>query len=306
MKNLLYKIYFIFLLLLITGIIIEVLIRMIPNEYIYKKQYLDNESERIEILFLGASDAECGFNPTYTLRRSFNASHPAQTIDYSYEIIKKYENEWSELKYIVLAVSYPSLFFQLGQASFEGFRIKDYTLYYKIRIYKKLKYYAEIFNGRILSQMARLFRYYIRKQDEIHCSDKGWYVTYYSPPRDSLIKSGMNRAKILTIPQNEQRFDEMKSSLDSIIYFSKRNKFKVILCTPPVHESYSDNFNKYQYYKTINTYNEIARENKNCTYINLLKDSRFKDEDFLDGDHLNGNGAKKLTLIIDSIVNKEY
>jgi len=303
MKNLVRKISLLFILLSVTLIVIEILLRNIPNEYAYKKKYLDNESNNTQIVFIGASDAEGGFNPIYTTKRSFNAAHPAQSMDYCYEILRKYDNKWEKLEYIVLAVSYPSLFMKLGQVSFEGWRIKDYIIYYKIRINKKIKYYAEIFNGRLIYHFDRLFLYYVKNKDEIYCSEQGWYVTYYSPPKDSLIKAGIKRAHILTIPKDQQRFDEMKSAIDSIIGFSKKHKCKVILCTPPLYWSYIENVDKYQYDLTFNTIEKLARENDNCIYINFLNDPRFKDEDFMDGDHLNGYGAKKMTLVIDSLIN---
>lgn len=301
MKNLFFKVSLFLFFILVTCIVIEVMIRSIPNDYKFKRKYLDHESDKIEILFLGASDAACGFNPAYALG-SFNAAHPAQSLDLSFEILKKYENKWSKLKYIVLAVSYPSLFYKM-QESNESWRVKNYNIYYSIPISNQLQSNAEILNGQLLDHFFRLFKYYVKNVDELNCSNLGWNISSTSQTPDSLELTGFEAEERHTISANQQCFGEMKAALDSIIDFSNRSKCKIILCSPPVYKSYNENLNHHQLDSTINTFVRIVKENPNCTYVNLMSDIRFKDDDFLDGDHLNGQGARKLTLIIDSIIN---
>lgn len=301
MKRLFFKIFLFFLSMLLVCIIIELMIRKIPNEYRYKKEYLDNESDKIEVLFIGASDAQSGLNPAYLNKRAFNASHPGQSLDYCFEILKKYNNKWSDLEYIVLAVSYPTLFYKMEE-SVESWRVKNYNIYYKINITNHLRSYAEILNGQMIFHLQRIFKYYLKKIDEINCTEKGWSIVLNSESPDSLDISGRNAAKRHTIPVKEQCFEEMKSKLDSIISFSVRNECQIILCTCPAYRSYWENFNTLQWDSTINTFYKVAEQNNNCYYVNLLEDTRFKDEDFANGDHLNVNGAKKLTMMIDSII----
>ena len=40
----------------------------------------------------------------------------------------------------------------------------------------------------------------------------------------------------------------------------------------------------------------------NTIYMNLLKDRRFKDNDFANADHLNEFGAEKLTVLLQQII----
>jgi hypothetical protein len=304
MKKFSIKVSLFLLLIVVTCIIIEIMIRLIPNEYRYKSEYLAKNSGNIEVLFVGASDAHAGFNPEYMNSQGFNAANPAQSLDYSFEIMKKYKNSWPNLKYVVLAVSYPSLFYKM-EASLESWRIKNYTIYYSLNSSKQLKYHAEITNGRLFDHFLRLSKYYIKNIDEIHCNDLGWYISSTSPPLDSLYVLGKRAVRRHTIPKEQQRISEMKSALDSIIDFTVKNNSRIILCTPPVYKSYSENVNNFQMDSTFNTIIRTANTNSNCTYINLFDDPRFKDEDFLDGDHLNGIGARKLTLLIDSIIKSQ-
>jgi hypothetical protein len=305
MKKYFFKVLSFFLLIGVTCVIIEIMIRHIPNDYKFKCEYLDNKADSIKVLFLGASDCQSGLNPTYLGKKSFNAGHPGQSIDYSYALLKKYKKNWSNLNYIVLVVSYPGLFYKM-EKSVEAWRTKNYTIYYKIAISKRLKYHFEIANGRLFDHVLRLSDYYLKNRDEILCDDQGWEITSNKEtPKDSLIITGIRAAKRHTVTKDKECFLEMKNTLDSIIDFTKRKKCRIILCTPPAYNSYRENVNIYQYKKTFKAYIDFEKNNHNCTYLNLFNDSRFTDRDFLDGDHLNANGAKKLTLIIDSVINSQ-
>jgi hypothetical protein len=49
----------------------------------------------------------------------------------------------------------------------------------------------------------------------------------------------------------------------------------------------------------------VVKLHPNVEYFSFMQDKRFKKEDFKDADHLNGLGAKKLTVIIDQMINKK-
>ena len=83
--------------LIIIVLSFEILLDKIPNDYRYKKEYLDQNSDRIKVLFLGSSHVYFGINPTYISLNSFNASYYSQSLDYDFEILKKYSNNWSQL-----------------------------------------------------------------------------------------------------------------------------------------------------------------------------------------------------------------
>jgi hypothetical protein len=301
MKNFFYKISFFLLLIALTCILIEVLVRQIPNEYRFKREYLDKNSDKIEMLFLGGSHARAGLDPVYTEIQSFNAAHASQSLDYDWEIIKKYRNSWSSLEYIVLPVSYASLFYKI-EGSMEPWRVKNYVLYYRIVITKHLRYHTEILNGLLFEHFKRLGNFYFKKIDEIKCSKLGWGILATVGNQNDLVRTGIEAAQRHTIPVDRQDCEEMKSALDSIVDFSKRNNIKLIMITTPAYISYRANLDQRQMDHTVQTILNIVRKNDNCHYFNMIDDKAFTEEDFSNGDHLNGSGARKLTLMIDSIV----
>ncbi len=302
MKHFVYKISVFLLLIIITCAFIEIMLRQIPNDYKLKSKYLGKFSGNIEVLFLGGSHSLFGINPFYTKMIGFNASNPSQSLDYDLAILKKYQNKWSSLKFVVIPLSYSSLFEDLSGIA-EAWRIKNYVIYFGIRNSRHLAYYAEILNGPLLTQFYRLYNYYVQKVDFVECTEFGWNSSYSSVTQKNLIETGLEASKRHTV-SDLHKFEKMESDLISIVNYLKEFDCRLILFTPPAYKSYSENLNPELLNKTIETGNRIARENDNCYYINLLYDSTFLATDFYDGDHLNEIGAKKLTLKIDSIINE--
>ena len=55
-----------------------------------------------------------------------------------------------------------------------------------------------------------------------------------------------------------------------------------------------------------NTLNNFCEKYTNVTSINMLKDTRFLNNDFRDSDHLNSKGANKFSKLLNSEINKLY
>ena len=258
---------------LLLMVIFELMLRIIPNDYRNKSAFLDENSDSIEVLILGNSHSENGLNPEYLTKCSFNAAFPAQSLDYDYEILKKYEHKWSNLEYIILPISYGS-FFEKLESTTEKWRITEYTLHFKLRTNKHLKYRSEMLSNRFNVNITRLFNYYILRKDNVKCTRSGWNVTYSSSSKSNktLMETGLINAKSYTA-KSLQYFDEMASALRSIVDFGERHSFQVILFTPPAFETYRENLNQEQISKTIKTATIISQKYEYCDYYNMLDDS---------------------------------
>lgn len=55
---------------------------------------------------------------------------------------------------------------------------------------------------------------------------------------------------------------------------------------------------------TFSVLNRIIKEHKHVTYKNYMNDTTFLKNDFYNADHLNKDGAKKLSLKLNSLINK--
>lgn len=283
----------------------EILSRKIPNDYSYKNKYLQQNSGKIEALVLGSSHTYYGIDPQYIKKKSFNAAHVSQALDYDLAILKKYDKNWENLKYIIIPVDYFSLYSTLD-SGVEKWRKKEYKIYYDIDLNAGISNNFEIINGKLKDHISRVKRYYIKGKDDVTCSKLGWGTSYKSSESMDLNETGVAAAKRHTINiENNVCYKENVETLNKIIKFAQSRKIKVIFITCPAYKTYVNNLESKQIQNTINTMTQLANSNKNTAYYNLLNDKSFVSEDFYDADHLNEIGAKKLSGIINNLINKE-
>ncbi len=127
MKQFTLKIFLFLLPILIIGIALEFLLREIPNQYTLKDNYIATSSRKIETLVLGSSHTYYGVNPEYFTKPCFNLANISQSLNFDLELLKKHENEFSNLKTVIIPISYFSLFETLEEGD-ESWRVKNYTI----------------------------------------------------------------------------------------------------------------------------------------------------------------------------------
>ena len=286
--------------IIIISLSMEFSLRTIPNSYKVKKEYLDKHSNEIEILILGSSHASMGINPDFIDGVCYNAAMTSQSIDIDYEILKKYKNQWSNLKFIILPIDYFTLYSQL-KSGIESWRVKDYILYYKIPLESDIKNHLEIFARSLKINKRRLISYYFMHKSELYYDELGNEDFSLKKTDYELVTSGQNAAKRHTV-KNTVYFAKNLDILNQIVIFCKNNNVNLILYTSPGYMSYTNFLDSTQLNTTIESINKISDKNNNCIYKNFLIDSSFNKNDFYDGDHLNKVGAKKLSLKLNDIV----
>ena len=286
---------------LLLGICCEILLRKIPNDYSFKSNHLNIHSDTIETLILGSSHAFYGINPEYITSKSFNAANISQSLNYDWEILKKYDGKWGNLKCIVVPVDYFSLFSRL-ETGVESWRVKNYIIYFGMHTSNKIADHTELFSNKLSINLSRLYSYYFHKKSNITCSDLGWGTNYNSSNKKDLTETGKSAAKRHT-KKDEKYYTENLNILTSIIEFAKKRNIKILLVTFPAYHTYTENLNHYQLNRTINTIYQLNKTYSNISYYNLLYDTTYTETDFYDADHLNEIGAKKFTKALDSLIN---
>lgn len=305
MRKFIIKTTFFLLPIIVVALSAEILLRNIPNDYSYKKEYLDKHSNEIENLILGNSHAFYGLNPDFFSNNTFNAAHISQSLNYDYEIFKKYQDNFHKLKAVVINISYNRFYSKLENGS-ESWRVKNYVIYYGMNVTNSTVDYFEVFSNQPKVNLKRLYYYYIKCNHDhnISCSNSGWGTSYKSENAKDLVETGKTAAKRhtrtdITSDVNTNIFNDNKQILNLIIKWCKKQDIKVLLLTPPAYKTYRQNINLEQYDITIKTANEIASQYANCIYLNLFDDANFVAKDFYDADHLSEIGAKKLSKLID-------
>jgi hypothetical protein len=302
-KSLLY-LMFIFVLASIG----ELILRCVPNDYSYKKHYLDIHANEIQTLILGNSHTYYGINPVYFSGSTFNASHISQSLEYDYEILKRYDEKLTSLQTVILPVSYFTLWSNLISGT-ESWRIKNYIIYYGItRGNEPVKFHFELSSNSFKTNIERLKSYFTNKNN-ITYSPSGWGTNYSSKNPQDLEETGKTAArrhkKNLNLNENKKTFEYNISVLDSIANICRKHNAKLFLFTPPSYKTYRQNLDPNQLNETIKTANTFTSRNPDCIYLNLLTDTTFIPADYYDADHLSEKGAEKLSSLINTHINKE-
>lgn len=309
MKRFIAKTIFFTFPIIAAALLMEILLRNIPNDYSFKRNFFDINSGEIETLILGSSHSFYGFNPVFFDTKTFNASHISQSLNYDYEIVKKYQYDLEHLTTIVLPISYFTLFSELG-AGIESWRVKNYLIYYNMYTSKSLKDYSEILSNHTYVNIKRLLSYYLLNKSQISCTDLGWGTNYKSENSRDLVETGITASKRHTRDEiNSDKFRSLFQDnvriLNSILEWCDNRNIKILLITPPAYETYRQNLNMEQLNATIKTTNQICSKYKNCKYLNLLYSNNFIDTDYFDADHLSEIGAEKLSKLINNKI-KEW
>lgn len=296
--------------LLVITFTMEILLRTIPNDYSYKRKYLDKHSNEIETLILGSSHSFFGFNPSFFSSKTFNVAYVSQSLNFDYKILQKYQNEFHNLNTVILPISYFTLYSTLEDGT-ESWRIKNYVIYYDMNIANSFIDYSEVLSNNSKINLERLYTNYIQNNtnQNISCSKLGWGTTYHSERAKDLVETGKTAAKRHTRDDihsvnNNTVFEDNILLLNSIIKWCEERHINVLLLTLPAFETYRQNINLEQYKTTVETANKIASQHKNCIYINLFDDNNFIAKDFYDADHLSEIGAEKLSKQINTKVNE--
>ena len=276
----------------------EPLLRNIPNDYSYKNNYLKNNSNKISKLFLGSSHTYYGINPEFISGNSFNGSHISQSINLDYEILKKYKNNLDELEYLIIPIDYFTLFSRMRNGV-EYWRAKNYNLYYDIQLSNKLSENSEVLSINVNSNIRRIGSYYILNRTPITCSNLG-YGNIYVESKD-LDETGKTAALRHTT-KDFSKLNETIKILEEIIDWASKNNTEIIFYTTPAYKTYVSNLNADQLELTRKTITKLVEKNTNCSYFNLLEDPDFYASDFSDADHLNQEGAKKLSIKLDELI----
>ena len=279
--------------------VLEEGLRSIPNSYTYKMQWLDQHISELKILSLGSSHGYYGINPKYFEQPTFNAAFPSQSLRYDAFILEKYIERADSLKFVILPVSYFSLCSHLEDRD-EWWRVKNYCIYCNCPYHQnELRYRTEIVGTNIGNQISKLYQYWKCSKDVIDCDTLGLGCIKYAD-RDGDLDDDIGRAKYHTmnIRKAASTIRENKAHVEHMINICSRNNIRLLLVTTPVCHSYYDNVDSEQYNLMTSYCDSIADAHSHVRYVNLFKDARFVDEDFLDTDHLDEIGAEKLSRIL--------
>lgn len=306
------KVIILFLLPVICGcVLLEYGMRNVPNSYSFKKNWLDLNISSVRIWSFGSSHGLYGISPRYFSKPAFNSAHVSQPLKYDAFIFEKYIEQADSLEWVILPISYFTMTSKMEDGE-EWWRIKNYSLYYDCPYHEwEPKYNIEIIGNPLsfYKQIKRVGRYWIKGIDDNSCDSLGLDLGYSKTKRgEEWYMNGHNRVELHT--QNLKLLNDIiqenRKYLESVIKKCEEKNVSVLLLTTPACSTYYECVDSAQYSLMTETCEEMAQKYNNVQYLNLFKDSRFVEEDFFDADHLETDGAAKLTKILDEYISVDH
>lgn len=293
-----------FLLLIVA---IELYVIYYPNTFNRKADYLHTNAANAQMLVLGSSHNQNALNPEFLKLKTINLANASQDIQIDSALFFKYAAEMKSLKAVILELDYFTLEEKNDK---ENFRLPWYKRFfgielYPISIYNRVSVYASspsFFNKVLVDAInPKKVKYQINQYGFI-TNDFPGVMEDLKYDSLQLAATAAERLKGKHAAVSLYNLDFNKSKLNAVINYCLAHDIKVILLSAPMYSTYirnevaEKNTRRAQYIDSLRTAAPAIQ------YFNYENNPRFVVRDFKNDDHLNSDGAKKYTIIIDSLV----
>lgn len=292
------------------GFYAEYELRQVDNGYSRKKADLEQILDSIEVLAMGSSHTLYGIDPDQFRDRTFNQAYVSQSLYYDWKLLDTYLDRMPRLKAVIVPISYFSLDSNLALSA-EKWRGYFYEDYYGIPIEgdsaQRLQSWLDPkrYSMVALYGIPRTFKHFRRGfnlDDVAGQQHNGWMK------KDSVvtIEDEVGRKRV-ALHESMMSDDARTKNMDYLRLMLSRlqmRKVRLLLVTPPVLPAYSGHVDSLRLQSLQQTMASFCVEN-GCDYLDAFTDSRFTANDFFDSDHLNSNGARKFSQILNNALLKE-
>ena len=296
MKNFLYRIFLFCIPVIALTIGCEIYVRNMPSQYKQKRDQLIANADSIEVLILGSSHAMDGVDPNQFALYAHNLAFGGQSIYFDRKLTEKYLPDLPRLKYVLLNLEYNSLYYDHDEG-----RDFFYKYYYDIN-YKDRKFYKESFSQFLFvytpeQTLSLLFR---NRQDTLV---KGW-----------VNRAGRNDEKVTSVESNKLRAkgfnatfktwkgkDSALNDLEALINLLQSKNITPILITYPIYSSIRSFLDPSVIERNKSIANALSQKYQ-IPYLDYFADDSFTVADYFNCDHLNAQGAAKLSKKINAVI----
>ncbi len=289
------------LLFILPGMILfgwfEMRVRQFKNVTSQRVEALSEPASPIEVLVLGNSHSGDGVDPRQFDMHTYNIAQGSQSLYFDIEITKKYLDNLSSLKYVLISMDYHSLYFTHSE-------VRDfmYSHYYGIR------YKDQGFDRSDIS--LSLYGYGLETSwgmmnREPLQATRGWWGSHKKTLTEKLTAKKAQ--------QRVQSFDKMieKNKDERLYYLNKLNDFIVelksrnvtpVFLTLPGHNYYVQALDSSSAARNASDVESLCKKH-DLTHFNFINDIGLPDTIFYNVDHLNRTGAVLYSQKINEALN---
>ena len=294
---------------IILVVAIELYVLYFPSTFNRKAHYLHDNIGKAELLVLGSSHSQNALNPEFLKLKTVNLANPGQDVQIDSALFFRYVPDMKQLKMVILELDYFTLEEKNDK---ENFRLPWYKRFFGIELYPvplkdRISIYASspsFFNKVLLDAInPRKITYHINQYGFI-TNDFPGVMKDQNFDSLSLAQTAKERLKNTHTKESVENLIFNRSKLNKMISYCIVNKIEVLLLSHPMYSTYIHNELKGKIERKKQYLDSLLSAAPSVHYYNYEQDARFTVYDFKNDDHLNSDGAKKYTLIADSIVGR--
>lgn len=295
-----------FIPVIIAYVILELLVLNIPMNYKVIGNYFNINSSKIEVIAVGSSQMKCGFNPAISEKSAINFASTSQHHNEDFYILKGTKDRVPKLKYVLIEVSYNHL--ELPHHPNDYWKNAVYLKYYKVNAFNRPTFVKDEFvyisNPKFYSN--KLMDYYFYKTDKAQLNEYGFDTNNYEGAFKKLhyneSKISTHKFKIIT-SEDTSIFKTNTTYLFEVLDYLIAENINVIVCTLPLYKTYINERNPNIVHRRDSVLSVIKKNYANVTILNKETDSlEFTAKYFLNENHLNPDGAKKFTAMVNQAI----
>lgn len=285
---------------------VEYRLQTIPNEYSTKFENFDSKLGEIEVLVLGSSHALRGINPhSFTDRNVYNMAMVSQPLQIDHDILFNYRDKMPNLKTVIFSISHFSLSAEINEGEIVN-RLPFYHFFYKLEFDQLSPFDIEYHSLQAALGYRNSFSTIIKniygEKKEIKTDSLGWMGTggVYCDSEEEFKRNALEA--VSRHEDGSYDFSTNLRLLQNIIEWANDNQVQLIFVNTPKTVWYNNLLNEDKSKLIDSIMMGLTFESDNIRYLNLKNHPEFKQSDFRNSDHLNLNGAKKLTKLLNDYI----
>jgi len=291
-----------FIPVIIVYAVLELLVLDLPINYKFYGNHLNTHSKEIEVMALGSSQVKCGFNPALSNKSAINFASTSQHHNEDFNILKGTIDRFPKLKTVVLEVSSNHL--ELPHHANDYWKNSIYLKYYNVNAFERPTWAKDklifLSNTRFFSH--KLMNFYFYKTDNSELNEFGFDTNNYDGAFKKLNydenEIANHKFKIIT-REDLSIFKKNTAYLFEMMDYLEKQNLNVIIINVPIYKTYAHKRNPNIVHRRDSVLNVIKNKYSNVILLNKETDTvQFAVRDFLNENHLNPDGAKKFTALV--------
>ena len=288
------------ILLLLTAAA-EGLLRLSPNERLYKSRYMKHHAAELQTLVLGSSNTNRAIIPSRLGQgRAFSSAGSAQDLCNDEWILEKYIRVMDSLRYVILDLNYASLLSDIGHGDEYATLRPQYRVYWGNPRYEvSWTDYLEVSRFNWLVKRKEIV-----DRDTIHPDG---FMSRPRPPYDDNDwqyygwQTALDHTRIDN-PDAASLYRDNMARLRHIADLCRQHGTTVVLVSCPVHEYFRKHLDERQVSLMRRAADSLCSEYANVKRIDFLDSTLFSAEEMNNANHLNLLGATRFSdMIADSL-----